>query len=253
VSRGVKITRRRVLGGLAAAGVAGAGAGLGTQALFSDAEAFANNGITAGELDLEVAWKKTITQGTRSVETHSNGYPEPTNDADAPICRLEDVKPGDSGTIEFVLRLDDNPGYLSLIGAERVDAENGQPEPERGALSEAIPADAEGELDELLETTVAYGPVTGGGAADTVAYTASLASLIELGSVGTGIRLDGDGSASVVETILGDATPAPFEPGTRHGLRVDFEVPPTVGDGVQSDSYGFAVGFYGEQARHNVP
>ncbi len=252
--RELRVTRRQALGGLTAVGGAAAGISLGTTALFSDGETFGNNNVAAGELDLEVAWRKTVVQGTTTVEEESSGFPEPTNDARAPICDLSDVKPGDSGHIEFVLRIDDNPGYLSLVGAEQADEENGQPEPERGALNEGIPAGSEGELDELLETTVSYGSVNGGGVtADTPAYTASLASLIGLGSVGTGILLDGVGSKSVVDIILDNATPGAFEGGTHHGIRVDFELPPTVGNGVQTDGYRFAIGFYGEQARHNEP
>jgi len=251
--RELRVTRRQALGGLTAVGGAAAGISLGTTALFSDDETFGNNNVAAGELDLEVAWRKTVVQGTTTIEGESSGFPEPTNDARAPICDLSDVKPGDSGHIEFVLRIDDNPGYLSLVGAEQADEENGQPEPERGALSESIPAGREGELDELLETTVSYGSVDGRVSAGTEAYTASLASLVDLGSVGTGILLDGDGLASVVDIILDEATPGAFEGGTHHGIRVDFELPPTVGNGVQTDGYRFAIGFYGEQARHNEP
>jgi predicted ribosomally synthesized peptide with SipW-like signal peptide len=51
-----ELTRRTVLGGLGAAGVASAGAGLGTTAYFSDQETFTNNQLVAGELDLMVDW-----------------------------------------------------------------------------------------------------------------------------------------------------------------------------------------------------
>jgi predicted ribosomally synthesized peptide with SipW-like signal peptide len=251
--REVRVTRRQALGGLTVVGAAAAGVSLGTTALFSDSERFGNNNVAAGELDLKVAWRKTVVQGTTTIEDTSSGFPEPVNDARAPVCDLSDVKPGDSGHIEFVLRIDGNPGYISLIGAEQADEENGQPEPERGALSEGIPTGREGELDELLETTVSYGSVDDGGNAEAEAYTASLASLIGLGSVGTGVLFDGDGTASVSDIILEETTPGAFEGGTHHGVRVDFELPPTVGNGVQTEGYRFAIGFYGEQARHNEP
>lgn len=240
-------------------GVAAAGAGVGTTALFSDEEEFGNNSVVAGELDLKVAWRKELSSelaavdGNSKVET-SGDWPEPTNTVDAPICDLTDLKPGDSGHIEFLLRVDDNPGYLSLLGAEQADEENGQPEPEQGALNESIPAGSEGELDEFLETTVSYGSVDGDSVSKgTEAYTTDLASLVGLGSVGTGILLDGDGTASVVDIISGDATPGAFDGETLHGLRVDFEVPTTVGNWIQTDSFRFALGFYTEQARHNQP
>ncbi|MEF8887756.1 MAG: SipW-dependent-type signal peptide-containing protein [Haloarculaceae archaeon] len=248
-----RVSRRQALGGLAAVGAASVGAGLGTTALFSDSEEFGANNVAAGELDLKVAWRKTVTQRETSVD-ESSDYPNPTNDVDAPVCELTDVKPGDHGHVEFLLQIDGNPGYVSLLGAERADDENGQPEPEQGALSESVPAGREGELDELLETTVSYGTVDSGGvSAGTQAYASSLASLVGLGSVGTGIPLDGEGSVPVVDVIIDGAAPAAFEAGTRHGLRVDFEVPEAVGNGIQTDSYEFALGFYGEQARNNDP
>lgn len=243
----IQLSRRHALGGIAAVGAASAGIGLGTTALFSDRDEFSENSVTAGDLNLKVAWEKRVVQRRERIE-RSSDYPTPTDDVDAPICDLEDLKPGDRGHVEFVLRIDDNPGYLSLLGAEQADEENQQPEPERGALAESIPAGREGELDELTETTVSYG---NGGTAP--AYTTSLASLIDLGSVGNGVPLDGAGSASVVDLIIDDETPAPFDPGTEHRLRVDFAVPGTVGNGIQSDRYRFAIGFYGEQARNNEP
>ncbi len=249
-----RVSRRQALGGLAAVGAASVGAGLGTTALFSDSEEFGANNVAAGELDLKVAWRRTVTQRETRVETSSD-YPNPTNDIDAPVCELTDVKPGDHGHVEFIFQVDGNPGYVSLLGAEQADDENGRPEPEQGTLSESVPAGREGELDELLETTVSYGTIGSDDAvsAGTQAYASSLASLVGIGSVGTGIPLDGDGSVPVVDVILDGVTPAAFEAGTRHGLRVDFEVPGAVGNGIQTDSYEFAIGFYGEQARNNEP
>jgi predicted ribosomally synthesized peptide with SipW-like signal peptide len=53
----LSISRRRVLAGLGAVGIASAGAGLGTSAFFNDTESFENNVLTAGELDLKVDWQ----------------------------------------------------------------------------------------------------------------------------------------------------------------------------------------------------
>jgi predicted ribosomally synthesized peptide with SipW-like signal peptide len=52
------LSRRRVLGGLGAVGLASAGAGLGTTAFFSDEETFENNTIVAGSLDMKVDWEE---------------------------------------------------------------------------------------------------------------------------------------------------------------------------------------------------
>lgn len=54
----MKLSRRKILAGMGAVGAAGAGAGLGTSALFSDTEQFANNSIMAGELDLKMDWEE---------------------------------------------------------------------------------------------------------------------------------------------------------------------------------------------------
>jgi predicted ribosomally synthesized peptide with SipW-like signal peptide len=250
------LSRRQLLVGAGTVGGAAALGGAGSMAFFSDEETFANNELVAGELDLAVAWRKTTAReladatGRRRVET-SRTYPEPTSDAAAPVCDLRDLKPGDTGRIEFRLRIDDNPGYLSLTGAERADAEHGQPESERGALSESIPVGKEGELDELLETTVTYCTADGAELTEKrTAYRSSLATLVGLGGLGVGVPLDGDGRVPVDELALG-RSPAPFAPGTTHALRVDFAVPAAVGNGLQTDGFAFALGFYAEQARHN--
>jgi len=66
------LSRRTVLGGIGAIGVASAGAGLGTTAFFSDSESFENNSITTGELDLLVDWQQTYDfgEGRQFVSAH---------------------------------------------------------------------------------------------------------------------------------------------------------------------------------------
>jgi len=59
----LSLSRRRVLGGLGAIGVASAGAGLGTTAFFSDSETFEGNTIATGELNLLVDWQQTYDFG----------------------------------------------------------------------------------------------------------------------------------------------------------------------------------------------
>jgi predicted ribosomally synthesized peptide with SipW-like signal peptide len=54
----IELSRRKILGGIGAAGVASVGAGLGTSAYFSDTESFEGNTLTAGELDLKVDWEE---------------------------------------------------------------------------------------------------------------------------------------------------------------------------------------------------
>ncbi|SHH61617.1 SipW-dependent-type signal peptide-containing protein [Halobaculum gomorrense] len=54
----IELTRRKILASMGAVGAAGAGAGMGTTALFNDEESFENNSITAGELDLKMDWEE---------------------------------------------------------------------------------------------------------------------------------------------------------------------------------------------------
>jgi len=54
----INLTRRKILASMGAVGAAGAGAGLGTSALFSDEEGFENNTLTAGKLDLKMDWEE---------------------------------------------------------------------------------------------------------------------------------------------------------------------------------------------------
>jgi predicted ribosomally synthesized peptide with SipW-like signal peptide len=54
----LELSRRKILASAGAIGLAGAGAGLGTSAYFSDAESFTDNSIAAGTLDLKVDWEE---------------------------------------------------------------------------------------------------------------------------------------------------------------------------------------------------
>ncbi len=84
------LSRRRVLAGLGAVGIASAGAGLGTSAFFSDEEEFANNRLTAGTLDLKLDYKATYFGGPgRLDDVQSMGYPDAEEilEADEPTGR----------------------------------------------------------------------------------------------------------------------------------------------------------------------
>ena len=72
----IGLSRRRVLGGLGAIGVASASAGLGTTAFFSDSESFENNTITAGQLDLSVTWQQLYYGGPQATRPGDYGAAE---------------------------------------------------------------------------------------------------------------------------------------------------------------------------------
>ena len=68
------LSRRKLLAGLGVVGVASAGAGLGTTAYFSDDESFANNSLTAGELDLKLDYRATYAGGTGRIDEINGWY-----------------------------------------------------------------------------------------------------------------------------------------------------------------------------------
>ncbi|WP_178916442.1 VWA domain-containing protein [Natronomonas gomsonensis] len=71
------LSRRKVLAGISAVGVASAGAGLGTSAFFSDTESFDDNTLTAGTLDLKLDYKSTYLGGPgRLDDVVAMGYPD---------------------------------------------------------------------------------------------------------------------------------------------------------------------------------
>ena len=72
-----ELSRRKMLAGLGTVGLASAGAGLGTSAYFSDNEAFQNNSLTAGTLDLKLDYKATYLGGPGRLDAvQAMGYPE---------------------------------------------------------------------------------------------------------------------------------------------------------------------------------
>ena len=114
----IGLSRRTVLAGLGAVGVASAGAGLGTTAYFNDTESFDGNTLTAGQLDLLVDWQQTYDfgegntfvsahpdhdgDGEQSVEIDSevftySDFPDETdadsNGANLPVLNCDNIPP----------------------------------------------------------------------------------------------------------------------------------------------------------------
>jgi len=161
--RNIELSRRKILGAAGAIGIAGAGAGMGTSALFSDEESFTNNSIDAGTLDLIVDYYTSRDQGSfgsdsQSGEINGDGVTEYTYD-------VVDLKPGDSGTLAFCPKVVDNPGWLWVGSVNGViDYENGQTEPEEdvdattgGTLDNGTnDGVGAGELSDAIEVTVSY-------------------------------------------------------------------------------------------------
>ena len=83
------LSRRRMLAGLGAVGLASAGTGLGTSAFFSDEEEFVDNTLVAGELDLLVDWQQTYDFGDGN--TFVNAHPDHDGDGEQSIAADNDA------------------------------------------------------------------------------------------------------------------------------------------------------------------
>lgn len=114
----IGLSRRRVLGGIGAIGVASAGAGLGTTAFFSDSESFEGNTLTAGQFELHVG------QTTHFIDQDGIGPDEMKfnafQDGDETIMLndgfldITDAKPGDSYKYCWDICVKHNPGFVEI-------------------------------------------------------------------------------------------------------------------------------------------
>ncbi|MFW5964133.1 MAG: vWA domain-containing protein [Natronomonas sp.] len=83
------LSRRKMLAGLGAVGLASAGAGFGTTAFFSDEESFAENTLVAGSLDLLVDWQQTYNFGEGL--TFVSAHPDHDGDGEQSIAADNDA------------------------------------------------------------------------------------------------------------------------------------------------------------------
>jgi predicted ribosomally synthesized peptide with SipW-like signal peptide len=260
----IDLSRRHVLLGTGAVGLASIGAGLGTSALFSDTETFQGNQLTAGTLDLVVEYYTASKRGslTASDQGVVNGDQEATYS-----YTVTDVKPGDTGVLAFCPRVVTNDGWI-WVGSETglVDYENGQTEPEAevdatdgGSLDTPMSGAGAGELGDAIEVTVSYASgVTMDGDDVNCQDTRELNNpegytLADLAAeLTSGFLLDGD-----QDEASPDADPSPYpgsaDAATQEGpcLCIEWELPLEVGNEVQSDSISFDFSFVAEQARNN--
>lgn len=131
------LIRRRVLGGMATIGAAGA-VGAGTWAEFSDSESTSVT-ATAGTLDL------SVTDGSDPVKKNYT---------------FSDVKPGDSGSKSITLENTGNiSGDLTANVSNITNNENGRNDPE---VHSSDTSPKEGELGEKLDITLSGGGKTFG-------------------------------------------------------------------------------------------
>ncbi|SDY10222.1 SipW-dependent-type signal peptide-containing protein [Halobellus clavatus] len=239
-----EISRRKALAALGTIGVASAGAGLGTSALFSDQETFEDNTITAGTLDMTV----TATQVANSSDAPGEIYYDnlglqstigaSPGDGDGIRLEADDVKPGDWVVYCFEIDVEDNPGYVTIHADNLLESGGANPEPEQEAegdsgnsadLGEALLVTHWGTFNGTDPAYDGNGTVTNAGDVannmltdlENLDSTTNNAGGVAVGAYGAPTDLDGNatvGSDSVhytnlrefVETYDTDPTSAPF-------------------------------------------
>ncbi|ELZ42348.1 hypothetical protein C471_04895 [Halorubrum saccharovorum DSM 1137] len=248
-----ELSRRKILGATAAVGVAGAGAGVGTSALFSDEESFEDNQIQAGELNLLIDYDTSY--DFNDPEGDGSGTID-GNPADYSYV-LTNVKPGDSGTLVFCPKIIDNPGHLFVASADGVtNYENAQTEPEGdvdasggGSLTGGNDGEPNGDLGQEILADVKY-----------VENVTDATTYDEIGTVTTDQTLNGlaadleagfrvDGVPNDSDTVY----PSSPDDSTQNGpcIAIEWELPVTVGNKIQSDAVEFSFSFAAVQSRNN--
>mgnify|MGYP000377404016 CR=1 FL=1 len=245
----IKLTRRKILAGTTAVGAAGIGAGFGTGALFSDQESFANNELTAGELDLTVHYESSLDQDGVSTDSTTESGTIDGNPAERSY-QVADLKPGDSGSIEFCFSVVDNPAFMRVQGELTENAENGQTDPEADVdHSGGDPGEGNGELADAIDATLRY--CTDGNEPAEEEEVISRGSLSNvLSGLRIGAPLDGAGNVNSAERTPLQAQ-SNSESTAEPCVCLEWNVPTDVGNEIQTDSVGFELSFIAEQSRHN--
>ncbi|WP_138006436.1 choice-of-anchor W domain-containing protein [Halalkalirubrum salinum] len=245
------LSRRKALGGIGIIGLASAGAGMGTTAFFSDEESFEDNSLEAGELDLYVHYDFYADQGEKLGEYTDSGTVQGDESDGASVSYgLEDVKPGDSGELEFSFSIVDNDAYMWMCGELTENNENGRTEPEAEVDDTGgDPGEGRGELADSIEATLYYYDQDGDSEESEIFDGTLRGALLALRN---GVPLDGEGAENPVDDRN------PFEGNDSDGeqndicVLLDWEIDPEeVGNEIQTDSVGFDLSFYAEQSRHN--
>jgi predicted ribosomally synthesized peptide with SipW-like signal peptide len=251
----IELTRRKILAGVGAIGAAGAGAGMGTSALFSDEESFTNNSITAGTLDMRVTatveganeyWEERA-EGGQDDDLAIDGVGETADGEPVVGLSVDDVKPGDWAIICFEIEVESNPAFVQLTAENLESSENGieEPEPDIG--------ESGGELeDEMLALLYRSfkGVQPSNNANPPYSYLKNSSRITSPDStVRTTYELLGNGytlstaAGPLVEVGSG-------ENAVRRYLLL--HLPASVGNVVQGDSFSLDLVFRAEQVRNNA-
>ncbi|TYT63837.1 SipW-dependent-type signal peptide-containing protein [Natrialba swarupiae] len=244
----IGLSRRRVLGGLGAIGIASAGAGLGTTAYFSDQESFEGNSLTAGTLAVNV------TQQITHVDQDGIGPDElawaDAGDGEAGVTTdpivIEDAKPGDEYEFCWEVELEGNPGF-AMVAVGDVSEQT-------GAEVETVSA------DDLYDVDTDADMVTIGEAATAVATLTlcpeegeEVGAQVEVFEGGLDDLLAALSEGLVVpssEAVEGDGAFC-HDVECPVTLCIEIEIPTTVGNELQGAESSFDLSVYAEQCRHN--
>jgi predicted ribosomally synthesized peptide with SipW-like signal peptide len=188
-------------------------------------------------------------------QTGDRTYNDDTYDgAVKPLLAIENVLPGDFGQLTFDLQLCGSPGYLWLSGDLADTDENGTNEPESKAGGEGPDVEA---LD-AVQVGLFYDAGVSGqyeASSDVTVLQTSLRGFTDnlTLNAGRGIPLNGDPSTGFSELGDPEASSArePFAADTRHRLTLEWWVPSSIENELQTDGVALDLGFYVEQARHN--
>ncbi|WP_254832797.1 SipW-dependent-type signal peptide-containing protein [Haloglomus salinum] len=283
------LSRRKVLAGMGAVGLASAGAGLGTSALFSDTEEFTGNSITAGTLDMSVTGTIVAANDYWADQTGVLGQSDVADGA-AVTFAVDDVKPGDWMIVCFDIENQTNPGYVQVSVPGGVTNEGGpNPEPEQEAEGDA---DNDADLGDAMLASLwqSYsGPTDGspgGSKADlsgldgwtndeggvfvpdpyaeveqddftasdygqTVQSDMDYPTVNEFGSFLSSGQVLRDNDGNLLQVGYDDETGEPVVGAGMVSFCLLLEIPAAVGNEIQGDSITFDLVFDTEQVRNN--
>jgi predicted ribosomally synthesized peptide with SipW-like signal peptide len=262
------LSRRKALLGLGTIGAAGAGAGFGTSALFSDTETFTNNRIQAGTTNLQVTLGLVRVESTATASDLGINLDEddetPTADGEVRTgLSVEDMKPGDCIILRATVNVQDNPMYVAVTGDDVSQSGGASTEPELD-----VDPDNSGDLLENLEISFGYdtnrsslhdnslegsitpdpGSSTYTGPQFTNNATGGFLYRGRNGPMGSPPGGHGDGSAD--PTRIGDSSMSLTDRDkVTHFIKIC--IPTDVGNEIQGDTLSFDLVWNAEQVRNN--
>jgi hypothetical protein len=188
----LSLTRRQILLGTGAVGVAAAGAGVGSLGYLADSERVPGT-VAAGQLDLKLGYRATYNGDVTGEQPNGRAVDCTTSglvDGDGvPAIELDDVKPGDSGSVAVDCYLCANPSRLWLSVAGVATPEHAL-RPEETAAGDATPE--VGELGDIVEVTCWVDADRDGVADDgeRILYEGSLTGLTTALASGVAVTVD---------------------------------------------------------------